>query len=201
LACVAALEKAGKCTSTVVGCDKLGLVSAEAVAAAVIPGRTALVSIMLANNEVGAVQDLFEICRAVRSKDSEVYVHSDAAQAVGKIDVDVRSLGLDMLTLVGHKFGAPKGVAALYVRDGITLPNMLHGGWQEQGRRAGTEAVPMIVALGEAAQVWLDQGDDISRHSVEMRDRLRANIQRRLKGTSVNGPLGDILALPDQALP
>ena len=101
---------------------------------------------MLANNEVGAVQPVSRIVESVKAVDAGVLVHTDAAQAVGKIDVDVSKLHVDYLTLVGHKFGAPKGVAALFHREGVPLPSMLYGGGQENGRRAGTEAVPNIVA-------------------------------------------------------
>lgn len=101
LACVEALAAAEECTLSIVGCEGHGLVSPEAVAAAVRPGETALVSVMLANNEVGAVQDLAAIGRAVRARDPDVWVHTDAAQAVGKIDVDVQAADVDMLTVVG----------------------------------------------------------------------------------------------------
>lgn len=203
LECVAHLERQGRCDYTVVGCDQLGFVSPDAVCAAVRPGKTAVVSIMLANNEVGAIQDVAAISRLVKAKDPKVLVHSDAAQAVGKIDVDVDTLGVDLLTIVGHKFGAPKGVAALYARDGVAeLPSLLHGGGQERGLRAGTEAVPSLVALGEAAQIWLDQGPEIMAHSTRMRDRLLD----RLKALSprppvVNGPLGDADVASSRALP
>jgi len=205
LACVDTLEDEGRSIATRVGCDGLGLVDPQAVAAAVVPGATALVSVMLANNEVGSVADVAGIASAVKQRDAGVLVHTDAAQAVGKIDVDVQALGVDLLTLVGHKFGAPKGVAALYVRKEIQsrFPSLLWGGGQERGRRAGTEAVPNLVALGEAAQVWLDQGADIERHSTAMRDRLLARLEKKLLlvaeggnktaadvALRVNGPLG-----------
>lgn len=190
LSCVEALTHAQECESTIVGCDGQGIICPEQVAAAVRPGQTAIVSIMLANNEVGAVQDVAAICRAVRRVDPDVWLHTDAAQAVGKIDVDVQALEVDMLTIVGHKFGAPKGIGALYCR--VDLPNLLVGGGQERGRRAGTEAVPNIVAMGEAAQIWLDQGPDIMAHSASMRDRLRRRLEFRLSKhmqTAINGPL------------
>ena len=128
LACVDALEEQGRCEVTKVGVDGCGVVDPAAVAAAVRPGKTALVSVMLANNEVGAVQPVARIVESVKSVDAGVLVHTDAAQAVGKIDVDVSKLNVDYLTLVGHKFGAPKGVAALFHREGVPLPSMLYGG-------------------------------------------------------------------------
>ena len=131
-----------------------------------------------------------------------VLVHTDAAQAVGKIDVDVSKLNVDYLTLVGHKFGAPKGVAALFHREGVPLPSMLYGGGQENGRRAGTEAVPNIVALGAAADIWLAEGAAIAAHSAKQRDSLRAALEERLGASrcAVNGPLGagdTVNALPN----
>ena len=205
LACVAALEEKGLAEGKIVGCDKYGFVKPEAVAEA-IGDKTAVVSVMLANNEVGSVQDVAAIVKAVKAKDPEVIVHSDAAQAVGKIPVDVQKLNVDLLTLVGHKFGAPKGVAVLYVKRGVVLPNMLYGGGQEAGRRAGTEAVPNIVALGEAAQIWIDSGEDVITSCIKMRDRLEARLRKRLLSAAVagkkikikiNGPLGGALFAKD----
>ena len=109
-------------------------------------------------------------------------VHTDAAQSIGKLPVSVDALGVDMLTLVGHKFGAPKGVAALYVRHesapstgdasgGRKLPNFLHGGGQEGGRRAGTECVVLVVALGRAAEIAICEADDLAAHMRATRDR------------------------------
>lgn len=112
-----------------------------------------LASVILAHNETGAVQPLAELVRALRRVNPRVIVHSDGAQAVGKIEVDVDALGLDLLTIVGHKFGAPKGVAALYRRRGTPLASQLVGGGQERGQRAGTEAVAQVVALGAACEL------------------------------------------------
>lgn len=192
LACVDALETEGRCTVTRVGVDGRGLVDPVQVAAAVRPGKTALVSIMLANNEVGAVQPLQDIVARVKAVDPEVLVHTDAAQAVGKIDVDVATLQVDYLTLVGHKFGAPKGVAVLFHRENAPLPPLLYGGGQEGGRRAGTEAVPNLVALGVAADIWLAEGSWIAAHSAKQRDALRATLEAKLGASrcAVNGPLG-----------
>ena len=134
---------------------------------------------MLANNEVGAVQPVSRIVESVKAVDAGVLVHTDAAQAVGKIGVGVSKLNVDYLTLVGHKFGAPKGVAALFHREGVPLPSMLYGGGQENGR-TGTEAVPNIVALGAAADIWLAEGAAIAAHSSKQRDSLRAALEERL---------------------
>lgn len=188
--CIAQLELEGALTCTWVEVDMWGRVAVDRVAQAVQP-NTALVTIMHANNEVGTVQPIREIVAAVRSKNKDTLVHTDAAQTVGKVPVSVKDLGVDMLTVVGHKFGAPKGVGALYVRQGIHLPKLLYGGGQEGGQRAGTECVPLIVGLGEAAAVWMEQGHQISLHSAAMRDRLLEALESKLGRTRlrVNSPL------------
>ncbi len=127
--------------------DEYGRVTVEQVAAAV-RNDTCLVSVMAANNEVGTLQPVAEIGDVCRSKG--VLFHTDAVQAVGHIPIDVKTMGIDMLSLSGHKIHAPKGIGALYVRSGIELPPLIAGGSQERGRRAGTENVPAIVALGQA---------------------------------------------------
>lgn len=132
---------------SVVPVDQNGLVSPEHVAEALKP-NTRLVSVMLANNEVGTIQPVAEIAKVCSGRN--VPVHTDAAQAVGKIGVDVKALGVDMLTVAGHKMYAPKGVGALYVREGVRLNPMLFGGGQEHGVRSGTENIAYIVGLGAA---------------------------------------------------
>lgn len=137
--------------------DRHGLVDPEDVRRAIRPGTT-LVSIMHANNEVGTIQPLMEI--AAIAHEHEALVHTDAAQTVGKIPVDVESLGVDLLTVAGHKLYGPKGVGALFIREGMELEPLLHGAGHEAGRRAGTENTLAIVGLGaacELAQVWIDE--------------------------------------------
>jgi cysteine desulfurase len=130
--------------------DADGRVDPAALAAS-ITDRTVLVSIMLANNETGTLQPIAELARIAHQRG--VLFHTDAAQAVGKIPVDVAALGVDLLTVVGHKMYAPKGVAALYARAGTRLEPLIHGGGQEHGLRAGTENAALIVALGAAADL------------------------------------------------
>jgi cysteine desulfurase len=127
-----------------------GLIDPARVAAA-IDGKTALVTIIHAQNEIGTIQPIAEIAAAARRHGA--LVHVDAAQSVGKIAVDVEELGADLLSIAGHKLYAPKGVGVLYMRRGITLPPLLLGAGQERGRRPGTENVPYIVALGEACRI------------------------------------------------
>lgn len=135
---------------TVVPVDGDGRVDPAAVAAAITP-QTVLVSVMLANNETGTISRRGEIAAVAHARG--VLVHTDAAQAVGKTPVDFAALGVDMLTVVGHKLYAPKGVGALVVRRGVELDSLVHGAGHEQGRRAGTENVAGIVALGAAAEL------------------------------------------------
>ncbi|MCX6022643.1 MAG: cysteine desulfurase family protein [Chloroflexi bacterium] len=135
---------------SVVGVDSEGRVDPAAVAAA-ITDQTVLVSVMLANNEIGTIQPVKEIAELAHARG--VLVHTDAAQAVGRMPVSVADLGVDLLTVVGHKMYAPKGVGALIVRRGVALDPLVHGGGQEDGRRSGTESVAGVVGLGAAAEI------------------------------------------------
>ena len=135
---------------TVVGVDATGLVDPDDIAAAIRP-ETVLVSVMHANNEVGTVEPIAEISRITR--EAGVLLHSDAAQSVGKVPTRVDDLGVDLLSVAAHKFYGPKGVGALYVREGTRLEPFMHGAGHESGRRAGTENVLLDVALGAAAEL------------------------------------------------
>jgi len=135
---------------TVVGVDATGLVDPDDIAAAIRP-ETVLVSVMHANNEVGTVEPIAEISRITR--EAGVLLHSDAAQSVGKVPTRVDDLGVDLLSVAAHKFYGPKGVGALYVREGTRLEPFMHGAGHEDGRRAGTENVLLDVALGAAAEL------------------------------------------------
>lgn len=141
------LQKIGA-NITYVEVDEYGLVNPRDVEKA-ITDQTILISVMHANNEMGSIQPISEISRIARSYD--VYLHVDAAQTIGKIPVLVNQLGVDLLSIAGHKFYAPKGIGALYVRKGTPLESLIHGAGHESGRRAGTENVPYIVGLGKAA--------------------------------------------------
>jgi cysteine desulfurase len=163
-----------------------GLVDPAAVAEH-INSETALVSVMLANNEVGTIQPLAEI--GVLSKAHGALFHTDAVQAAGKIPVSVRSLGIDLLSMSAHKFSGPKGVGAIWIRRGVRLVSQATGGRQERSRRGGTENVPGIVGMGVAAslaQQALSRAGDIA----ALRDRLETAILASVPGTVVNGAAG-----------
>jgi len=151
---------------------------------AVIMDKTCLVSVMLANNETGSIQPVVELANIARERG--VLFHTDGVQAVGKIPIDVEELGVDLLTMSGHKFHGPKGVGALYVRKGVILDALVSGGHQEKGLRAGTENVPGIVGFGKAAGLAIDHLPQMDRLR-ELRDRLERGIQGLISGTKLNG--------------
>ena len=159
---------------TVIPVDGTGLVDPDDVARA-ITARTILVSVMHANNEVGTIEPVAEIAALARARG--VLVHTDAAQSVGKIAVRVDELGVDLLTIAGHKLYAPKGVGALYVRRRVTLEPLIHGAGHEGGRRAGTESVLLVAALGEACELAADLMP--VEETRRLRDRLWAGLQTR----------------------
>jgi cysteine desulfurase len=165
--------------------DSQGLVDPEAVRQALTPD-TILISIMHANNETGALAPLQEI--AAIAREAGVPLHTDAAQSVGKVRVDVEELGVDFLTVAGHKFYAPKGVGALYLRRGRELTPLLHGASQEGGRRAGTENLPYMVALGEACRLARERQAADAAHLKELRDLLHGKLQAGFPGLVLNGP-------------
>ncbi len=168
--------------------DGLGLVSPATLADA-IDSEVSLVSVMLANNEVGAIQPLAEI--AAICSERGILLHTDAAQAVGKIPIDLAKLSVDFMTIAGHKFYAPKGIGALFIREGRDLPPFIVGAGQEGGRRAGTEAVTQIVGLGEAAAIVAESIESDIRHSGDARDRLLSGLRSVLPDDRlrINGPL------------
>ncbi|KAF5837520.1 pyridoxal phosphate-dependent transferase [Dunaliella salina] len=179
-------------TYTQVPVDGDGVVGAEDVLAAITP-ETVLVSIMHSNNEIGSIQKIRHIASSVRESFPHVLVHTDAAQSVGKVELDVRDLGVHMMTIVGHKFGAPKGVAALFVSSRVTpdkLCNFFHGGGQEFGRRAGTENVLLVTGMGAAAKVVKQELSAIKAHMATLRDRLEARLAGALpkECVRINGP-------------
>jgi cysteine desulfurase len=176
--------------------DVTGRIELEHLEAA-LESDTAIVSVMHANNEVGTVQPIARIAQLARARG--VVMHTDAAQSAGKLLLDVDHLGVDLLTLAGHKFYAPKGVGALYVRRGTTIRSILHGADQEHGLRPGTESVALIVALGAAAalvttMVRPTAAAQVNAQMLTMRDRLHARLRAAIPGLLLNGH-------PDERLP
>lgn len=178
------LEKTG-CEVTYVPVDGRCRVSPDDVRRS-LRKNTRLISIMMANNETGVVQPLEEIGRI--AAEADVWFHTDAVQAVAKVPVDVKKIGCDLLSMSGHKLHAPQGVGALYVRKGTLLSPLFYGGRHERSRRAGTENVPGIVALGEAARLareWFAAGG--AEKMADLRDRLENKILDSLEAVGVNG--------------
>jgi cysteine desulfurase len=164
--------------------DEHGLVNVSDVEEAIKPD-TILITAMHANNEIGTIQPVEQISRI--AKEHGIIVHTDAAQSAGKISIDVNTLGVDLLSLAGHKLYAPKGVGALNVKRGIKLEKFMYGAGQENGRRAGTENVLEIVGLGEACEIaGRDLGKN-ARHMMNMRDRLHDGLKNKLKEIRLNG--------------
>ncbi|MGB9202722.1 MAG: cysteine desulfurase family protein [Terriglobales bacterium] len=172
------------CEVTYIPVDRRGLVDVADVKRAIRP-NTKLITIMFANNETGVVEPVAEIGQI--AAEADIYFHTDAVQAAGKIAIDVNQVGCDLLTVSGHKLHAPQGVGALYVRKGTQLEPMLYGGSHERSRRAGTENVPGIVGLGKAAELaraGLERGDDLK--MAASRDQLERELLE-IDATGLNG--------------
>lgn len=151
--------------------------------------KTAVVSIMLANNEIGVVQPIKEFSQIVHNFDKEIIFHSDAVQAVGKIPVNVKEFDLDSLSLSSHKINGPKGVGALYVREKVNFEPLMQGGGQEFTYRSGTENVPGIVGFGKASEISMRRLEDNSRYLYYLRDYLINRINEEISGRMLNGSL------------
>ena len=154
-----------------------------------ITDKTILVSIMFANNEIGTIQPIKEIGALCREK--KVLFHTDAVQAVGSVPVDVKEMNIDLLSLAGHKLYGPKGIGALYIRRGVRIDNLIHGGGQERGRRAGTENLPGVVGLGKAIEIATENIEENRARLTVLRDKLIDGILERIPYARLNGPRGD----------
>ncbi|MFI5058943.1 MAG: cysteine desulfurase NifS [Candidatus Acidiferrales bacterium] len=178
-----ALEKQ-RLSVTYLSVDRDGLIDLEALRRAVRP-ETLLITIMHANNELGTVQPLEEIGRIAAQ--SDVYFHTDAVQSAGKIPIDVKAMGVDLLSLSGHKFYAPKGIGALYIKSGTRLRQLLYGGHHQRGFRPGTENVAGIVGLGKAAEMARAALAQDAKRISALRDNLEHGLLARVPDSSVNG--------------
>ena len=180
------------CTTTYVPVDQYGRVDPNKVEEA-ITDDTVLITIMHANNEVGTIQPIQEISKI--SRRHGIFLHSDCAQSIGKIPVEVDELGVDLLSIAGHKLYAPKGVGALYVRSGVQLEKIMHGANHESGLRAGTENVILIVGLGEACRLIRDHLSEYIDNMQAMRDLLEVGLTGDNIDSRINGH--PILRLPN----
>jgi len=171
--------------------DKYGTVNSEDVKRSIRP-ETVLISIMHANNEVGTIQPISEI--GIIAKESNIIFHTDAAQSVGKINTKVNVLGVDLLTIAGHKLYAPKGIGTLYIRKGVNIENLMFGAGHEMGRRPGTENVPYIVGLGKACELAHKNLEANSQHIFQMRQRLLDGLKEKsASNITVNANLENCL--------
>jgi cysteine desulfurase len=168
--------------------DQYGIISLDNLRNA-ITDKTILVSVMFANNEIGSIQPISEI--GAICKENKIFFHTDAVQAVGHVVIDVKAMNIDALSMAGHKFYGPKGVGAMYLRKGIKIENLIHGGGQEKGKRASTENVPGIVGLGKAVELAVEELEQESNRLRTLRDRLLNGLVERIPHVKVNGPIGD----------
>lgn len=172
---------------TYLNVDKEGFINLEELINS-ITNKTILVSIMFANNEIGTIQPIKEIGAICREKG--VLFHTDAVQALGNVKIDVEDMNIDLLSLAGHKIYGPKGVGALYIRKGIKIDNLIHGGGQERARRSGTENTASVVGLGKAIELAVENLEDHNKHLIKLRDKLIDGLLK-IPYTKLNGPVGD----------
>ena len=175
---------------TRVGCDAQGVIKLDHLESAIRP-ETKLISIMHSNHEVGTLQPVRQINDFIAGRG--ILLHTDACQSVGKIPCDVELLGVDMLTLSGHKMYAAKGIGALYVRSGVTIQSILHGEFQESGIRPGMENIANIAGLGQAARLAIDGLEDIGDRLATLRDRLIDRIEKAIPAIVIHGRQSDRL--------
>ncbi|MEG2290824.1 MAG: cysteine desulfurase NifS [Clostridium sp.] len=168
--------------------DENGFVNVKELENA-ITDKTILVSIMFANNEIGTIQPIKEIGTICRER--RIFFHTDAVQAIGNVPIDVKELNIDLLSLSAHKIYGPKGIGALYIRRGVKIDNLIHGGGQERARRAGTENISAIVGLGKAIEIAVENLDSHAKKMTALRDRLIKGLLT-IPHSNLNGPEGDM---------
>ncbi len=169
---------------TYIPVDSDGLVSPEQIRNA-IKENTILISIMFANNEIGTIQPIKEI--GAIAKEKGVLFHTDAVQAVGNVNIDVKDLNVDLLSLSGHKFYGPKGIGALYIKKGVKISSFIHGGQQERGKRASTENVPGIIGLGRAIELATENLDEYNKKLIELREKTIEGLFAKVPYIKLNG--------------
>lgn len=177
------LEKQGF-RVTYVGVDEQGIIRLDELKKAICKD-TILITVMMANNEIGTVQPIEEIVEI--AKEHNITVHTDAVQAVGQMDIDLSKLRVDMLSVSAHKFGGPKGVGFLFKRRGVRLDNFLHGGGQENGRRAGTENTASVVGMAKALELAVANREEHCRKMQQLRDKLIEEVLEKIPYTILNG--------------
>lgn len=177
------LEKEGYIV-TYLNVDKEGKILIEELKKS-IKDNTILLSFMFANNEIGTIQDIETIGQI--AKENGIYFHTDAVQAIGNIKIDVQKLNIDALSMSAHKFYGPKGVGALYIRNGIMFDSIINGGHQENGKRAGTENVAGIVGLGKAIEIADLEFEEYNSHLLKLRNRYIEEVENRIEGCRLNG--------------
>ena len=169
-----------------IGVDRYGMIDLEQLRNT-INDSTRMISIMMANNEIGTIEPIAQIGRIAKAEN--IIFHTDAVQAYGHIPIDVKKMNIDMLSASGHKFGAPKGCGFLYISRNIDVESFIHGGSQEAGRRSGTENVASIVAMGAAAEYQISKMFRNNRRITKLRDYICDGIKRRIDGVRINGSL------------
>ena len=168
--------------------DEFGFVNPEDVKNA-IKDTTILISIMTANNEIGVIEPISEIAKI--AKEHKVIFHTDAVQAIGHMPINVADLGVDLLSLSGHKFHGPKGIGVLYIKNGVKISNLIHGGGQERGKRAATENVAAMAGISKALEMAVENLDDNTKKMTALRDMLIEGIRERIPYCRLNGPEGE----------
>lgn len=171
--------------------NKLGIIEPESIKKS-ITSKTILISIMFANNEIGTIQNIKEIARI--AKENKIYFHTDAVQAMGNVDINVKELGISALSMSAHKFYGPKGVGVLYVKEGVNFRRIQDGGHQEKGKRAGTENVAGIVGTGKALELATQNLEMNNRKVKTLRDYFLDNIMRKFPNVRINGDLNSRLS-------
>ena len=179
--------------------DANGDISAEAVLSAVRPD-TALVSVMMVNNELGSIYPIADIAKGLKAVNEKTLLHTDAVQGFLKVPFSAKALGADFIAISGHKIGAPKGIGALYVKKGLRLPPLTFGGGQERGMRPGTEAVPNIAAFAKACEIRMAHFDEDYAHVQELADYLKQQVSAELPDAAINGE-GDIPHVVNLSMP